>query len=52
MPIDLSAIDLGTLNAAQGVIVAAIRNQCFPGLIQSLNPGRVPAGAAPLPAAP
>ena len=28
MPTDLSAIDLGTLNAAQGVIVAAIRNQC------------------------
>ena len=28
MPTDLSAIDLGTLNAAQGVIVAALRNQC------------------------
>jgi hypothetical protein len=28
MPTDLSAIDLGTLNAAQGVIVAAIQNQC------------------------
>jgi hypothetical protein len=29
MPTDLSTIDLATLNAAQGVIVAAIRNQCF-----------------------
>ena len=28
MPADLSTIDLGTINAAQGVIVAAIRNQC------------------------
>ena len=28
MPTDLSTIDLATLNAAQGVIVAAIRNQC------------------------
>ena len=28
MPTDLSALDLATLNAAQGVIVAAIRNQC------------------------
>ena len=28
MPTDLSVIDLATLNAAQGVIVAAIRNQC------------------------
>ena len=28
MPTDLSAIDLDTLNAAQGVIVAALRNQC------------------------
>ena len=28
MPTDLSAIDLATLNAAQGVIVAALRNQC------------------------
>ena len=28
MPTDLSVIDLGTLNAAQGVIVAALRNQC------------------------
>jgi len=28
MPTDLSAIDLGTLNAAQGVIVAALQNQC------------------------
>ena len=28
MPTDLSAIDLATINAAQGVIVAAIRNQC------------------------
>jgi len=27
MPTDLSAIDLATLNAAQGVIVAALRNQ-------------------------
>jgi hypothetical protein len=28
MPTDLNAIDLATLNAAQGVIVAALRNQC------------------------
>jgi hypothetical protein len=28
MPADLSTIDLGTINAAQGVIVATIRNQC------------------------
>jgi hypothetical protein len=28
MPTDLSTIDLATINAAQGVIVAAIRNQC------------------------
>jgi hypothetical protein len=28
MPTDLSAIDLATLNAAQGVIIAALRNQC------------------------
>jgi hypothetical protein len=28
MPTDLSAIDLATLNAAQGVIVAALRDQC------------------------
>jgi len=28
MPTDLSSIDLATINAAQGVIVAAIRNQC------------------------
>ncbi len=28
MPTDLSALDLATINAAQGVIVAAIRNQC------------------------
>ena len=28
MPTDLSAIDLATLNAAQGVIVAALREQC------------------------
>ena len=28
MPINLSAIDLATLNAAQGVIVAALRNKC------------------------
>jgi hypothetical protein len=28
MPTDLSAIDLATLNAIQGVIVAALRNQC------------------------
>jgi len=28
MPTDLSNIDLATINAAQGVIVAAIRNQC------------------------
>ena len=28
MPTDLSTIDLATLNAAQGVIVAALRNQC------------------------
>ena len=28
MPTDLSTIDLATLNAAEGVIVAAIRNQC------------------------
>jgi hypothetical protein len=28
MPIDFSTIDLATINAAQGVIVAAIRNQC------------------------
>ena len=28
MPTDLSAIDLATLNAVQGVIVAALRNQC------------------------
>ena len=28
MPTDFSAIDLATLNAAQGVMVAAIRNQC------------------------
>ena len=28
MPSDLSALDLATINAAQGVIVAAIRNQC------------------------
>jgi hypothetical protein len=27
MPTDLSTIDLATINAAQGVIVAAIRNQ-------------------------
>jgi hypothetical protein len=28
MPTDLSTIDLATLNAAQGVIVSALRNQC------------------------
>ena len=28
MPTDRSIIDLATLNTAQGVIVAAIRNQC------------------------
>jgi hypothetical protein len=28
MPTDLSTLDLATLNAAQGAIVAAIRNQC------------------------
>ncbi len=28
MPSDLSSLDLTTINAAQGVIVAAIRNQC------------------------
>ena len=28
MPTDLTAIDLATLNAAEGVIVAALRNQC------------------------
>jgi len=28
MPSDLSTIDLATLNAAQGVIVTALRNQC------------------------
>lgn len=28
MPTDLSAIDLATLNAVQGVIIAALRNQC------------------------
>ena len=28
MPSDLSTFDLATINAAQGVIVAAIRNQC------------------------
>ena len=28
MPTDLSSIDLATLNAVQGVIVAALRNQC------------------------
>ena len=28
MPTDLSTIDLATLNAAQGVIVTALRNQC------------------------
>ena len=28
MPSDLSSLDLATINAAQGVIVAAIRNQC------------------------
>jgi len=28
MPTDLTAIDLATLNAVQGLIVAALRNQC------------------------
>jgi hypothetical protein len=28
MPTDLTAVDLATLNAAQGVIVTALRNQC------------------------
>ncbi len=28
MPTDLSTIDLATINAAQGVIVTALRNQC------------------------
>ncbi|MCP9890313.1 hypothetical protein KBY57_04450 [Cyanobium sp. Aljojuca 7D2] len=28
MPTDLSTLDLATINAAQSVIVAAIRNQC------------------------
>jgi hypothetical protein len=28
MPSNLSTLDLATINAAQGVIVAAIRNQC------------------------
>jgi hypothetical protein len=28
MPSDLSTLDLATINAAQGVIVTAIRNQC------------------------
>ncbi|MCT0216747.1 hypothetical protein KQ298_10485 [Synechococcus sp. CS-1330] len=28
MPSDLSTIDLATINAAQSVIVAALRNQC------------------------
>jgi hypothetical protein len=28
MPSDLSSLDLATINAAQGVIVAALRDQC------------------------
>jgi len=28
MPTDLSTIDLATISAAHGVIVAALRNQC------------------------
>ncbi len=28
MPFDLSTLDLATINAAQGVIVAALRDQC------------------------
>ena len=28
MPSDLAAIDLATLNAAQGVMVAALRDRC------------------------
>jgi len=28
MPSDLSTLDLATINAAQGVIIAALRNQC------------------------
>ena len=37
MPTDLSVIDLGTLNAAQGVIVAALRNQCCQWKQQSVD---------------
>ena len=37
MPTDLTAIDLATLNAAQGVIVAAIRNQCCQWEQQSID---------------
>ena len=37
MPTDLSAIDLATLNAVQGVIVTALRNQCCQWEQQSID---------------
>jgi len=37
MPTDLTAIDLATLNAVQGVIVAALRNQCCQWEQQSID---------------
>jgi len=37
MPNDLTAIDLATLNAVQGVIVAALRNQCCQWEQQSID---------------
>jgi len=37
MPTDLSTIDLATLNAVQGVIVAALRNQCCQWEQQSID---------------
>jgi mRNA interferase RelE/StbE len=39
-------------SALKGEFEGLRRLRVGPGLIQSLNPGRVPAGAAPLPAAP
>ena len=37
MPTDLTAIDLATLNAVQGVIVSALRNQCCQWEQQSID---------------
>jgi hypothetical protein len=45
MPTDLSAIDLATLNAAQGVIVAALRDQCCQWENQSADAAAAPSAS-------